>query len=135
MERYGEGQFIITKVYYDSPREDCSGYYEDEFCFPTLDEAIKAFYEWRDNADDCDPVGFYVNFEIPRMVRIQHNLDLTWEVRSLNGKYSKRFNWLSEAVEFRDHENALALKLSRIDTDPKLRASINGDFRYRIYAL
>ena len=135
MEKYGEGNFIVTKVYYDSPREDCSGYYEDDFCFPTLEEAVKAFYEWRDRADDYDPVGFYVNFDIPREIRIQHDLDLTWECRSLNGKYSKRFNWLSEAVEFRDHENALALKLYRHDCTPELRARIMGDFRYKIYAL
>lgn len=135
MEKYGEGAFIITKVYYDSPREDCSGYYEDDFCFPTLEKAVKAFYEWRDNANDCDPVGFYVNFDIPREIRIQHDLDLVWECRSLNGKYRKRFHFLSEAVAFRDHENKLALKLYCIDNKPELRASINGDFRYKIYAL
>lgn len=135
MEHYGDGEFVITKVYYDSPREDCNGYYEDDFCFPTLEEAIKAYYEWRDRADDCDPVGFYVNFEIPRMVRIQHDLDLEWECRSLNGKYTKRFCSLRAAREFRDHENNLALKLYRIDDKPELRAQINGDFRYKIYAL
>jgi hypothetical protein len=135
MEKYGNGNFIVTKVYYDSPREDCSGYYEDEFCFATLEEATKAFYDWRDNADACDPVGFYVNFDIPRMVRIQHGLDMTWECRSLNGKYRKRFNYLRDAISFRNQENALALKLYRIDNNPELRAQINGDFRYKIYAL
>lgn len=135
MGRYGDGNFIVTKVYYDDPREDCSGYYEDDICFPTLEEAVKAYYEYRENADACDPVGFYVNFDIPREIRIQHDLDLVWECRSLNGKYYKRFNWLSEAVEFRDHENALALKLYRHDCTPELRARIMGDFRYKIYAL
>lgn len=135
MEKYGNGNFIVTKVYYDSPREDCSGYYEDEFCFETLDEAIKAFYDWRDNADACDPVGFYVNFEIPRMVRIQHGLDMTWECRSLNGKYRKRFNYLRDAIKFRDQENDMALKLFRYNCTSELRAQINGDFRYKIYAL
>lgn len=135
MGKYGDGDFIVTKVYYDDPRENGAGYYEDDICFPTLDEAVKAYYKYRDNADDCDPVGFYVNFDIPRMVRIQHDLDLTWECRSLNGKYSKRFHFLSEAVAFRDHENALALKLYRINCTPELRASISGDFRYKIYAL
>lgn len=133
MEKYGNGDFIVTKVYYDSPREDCSGYYEDEFCFATLEEATKAFYDWRKNADDCDPVGFYVNFEIPRAVRIQHN-DLEFQVRTLGGKLLKRFNFLSEAVAFRDNENKLALKLSRY-TDKALRNAMTKDFRCRIYAM
>ena len=134
MERYGDGRFVVTKVYYDSPREDCSGYYEDDFCFETLEEATKAFYDWREGADACDPVGFYVNFEIPRTVRIQHNLDLCWEVRTLGGKWLKRFDFLSEAVAFRDKENKLALRLSR-NTDKALREAITRDFRCRIYAM
>ena len=134
MGKYGNGDFIVTKVYYDDPREDCSGYYQDDICFPTLEEAVKAFYDWRENTEANEPVGYYTNFKIPREIRIQHD-DLVWECRSLNGKYRKRFNWLDEAKTFRDKENALALKLYRIDCTPELRAQIIGDFRYKIYAL
>lgn len=134
MEHFGEGDFIVTKIYYDSPREDCNGYYEDEFCFPTLKEAIKAYYDWRDRADGSDPVGFYVNFEIPREIRMKHD-DLEYEVRTLGGRCLKRFNWLSAAVDFCRYENKTALALYRIDCTPELRAKIVKDFRCKVYAL
>lgn len=38
--------FEVCRTYYDSPREDCSGYYYDVYEFPTAKAAWKAAYRW-----------------------------------------------------------------------------------------
>lgn len=134
MEKYGEGDFIVTKIYYDSPREDYSGYYETEFRFATLNEAIKAYYDWREHADPTDPAGFATNFAIPRDIRIKHD-DLEYEVRTLGGRWVKSFIEIQSAVAFCKGENKTALAFYRhAKGDPELRAKVMRDFRCKIYA-
>ena len=48
--------FEVCKVYYDSPREDCSGYYQDIYEFPTAKEAWKAAKRWNKSEE---PVGAF----------------------------------------------------------------------------
>ena len=135
MEKYGEGAFIVTKVYYDSPREDCNGYYESEFRFATLKEAIKAYYDWREHADPTDPVGFYTNFAIPRDVRIKHD-DLDYAVRTLGGRCVKIFPDLRSAVTFCKRENTTALHFYlHSKGQPELRAKVMKDYRCRVYII
>ena len=38
--------YEVYRTYYDSPREDCSGYYYDIYEFPTAKEAWKAAHRW-----------------------------------------------------------------------------------------
>lgn len=38
--------YEVYRTYYDSPREDCAGYYYDIYEFPTAKEAWKAAYRW-----------------------------------------------------------------------------------------
>lgn len=38
--------FEVCRTYYDSPREDCSGYYYDIYEYPTAKEAYKAAQHW-----------------------------------------------------------------------------------------
>ena len=38
--------YEVCRVYYDSPREDCSGYYQDIYEFPTAKDAWKAYNHW-----------------------------------------------------------------------------------------
>jgi len=38
--------FEVCRTYYDSPREDCSGYYYDIYEYPTAKAAYKAAQHW-----------------------------------------------------------------------------------------
>ena len=131
MSKYGDGDFAIYKTYYDSPREDCSGYYDDCFCFKTKKQAIAEYYRWRNLYSD-EPIGLDTNFNIPLAVRMRHD-DISFDVYTLGGKFLKHFYSLRDAVAFRDQENNLALRLHSIGDTPELRARMNKDFRCKIY--
>lgn len=51
-----ETPFWIHTVYYDSPREDCSGFYEDIDFYETEEECRKE-YEEQKKLNEGEPVG------------------------------------------------------------------------------
>lgn len=113
MATYGNGDYAIYKTYYDSPRCDCNAYYEDCICYPTMEEAIDAYYH------DCElysdePIGLSTNFNIPLAVRMQHGFPLEYTVRKLNGDYVKTFNFLSGAKSLCENLNKQALHFRRM---------------------
>ena len=55
-----EKPFYIHITYYDSPREDCSGYYSDLFFFDTKEECYKE-YKYLRKLNEEEPVGIDTN--------------------------------------------------------------------------
>lgn len=55
-----EKPFYIQLTYYDSPREDCSGFYSDLFFFDTKEECYKE-YKRQLKANEGEPVGIDTN--------------------------------------------------------------------------
>jgi hypothetical protein len=56
MQVYHETPFWICLVYYDSPREDCSGFYQDVYFYETKDECRKEYEELK-KLNEGEPVG------------------------------------------------------------------------------
>lgn len=104
-----EKLFYIRETYYDSPREDCNGYYYSIIEFYNRSTAIKAYIDYIEN--NTEPVGFSCNFDIPLSIRIKHGLE-SYRVKR-NGRTIENFDFLEDAVKYRDKENKIALFFRR----------------------
>lgn len=119
-------KYCVTIVYLDSPREDCSGYYEHEIYFDTLSTAISFYYHKR---EEDAPIEVMRDFDIPFNIRMKHN-DVIYEVRQDNsrGKLIGCYNSLYKARKERDIENRINLAFMK-------RGCNNEEWKKRCYII
>lgn len=122
--------YTIRETYYDSPREDCSGFYYHDYEFKSFNAAVRAYYRWIENCDQ--PFGYETDFDIPLDIRMKHN-DVSYVVKTLNGGFKKAFHRLEDASAYVKEENAFILSLIRINPKAKDRAELYQKFYCRAY--